>query len=255
MSRNLRYLILLIILLLVAGRETYNKWKIASWDETLTVQIFAVNADRRNSTADYISRLNDADFSAIEKFVNLQARNYDIDINVIEVGYGGELADIPPQPPEAGSALENIIWSLKFRFWTWFRETTIADEEADINLFVNYFDTDTTQSLRHSVGLRDARVALVNAFAERAYQGSNNVVITHELMHIFGASDKYGNANQPEHPAGFADPYQDPLYPQLRAEIMGGRIPLSPSKSKTPNSLSDVVINIFTASEIHWPVE
>lgn len=255
MNRNLRYLVLLLILLVVAGREIYNQWKIASWDKTLNVQIFAVNADNRNTTANYISRLSDANFSAIEKFINRQARNYAIDIDVIGVGYGGELADKPPQLPVAGSALENIIWSLKFRFWTWFRETTIADEEADINLFVNYFDTETTKSLGHSVGLRGGRIALINAFAERSYQGSNNVVITHELMHIFGASDKYGSNNQPAHPAGFADPYQDPLYPQLRAEIMGGRIPLSTSKSKTPNSLSDVIVNTFTASEIHWPVD
>ena len=254
-ARHIRYLILLLILLFVAVNAAYQKWKVASWDETLQVRIYAINADRSNATSTYISRLDIDDFAPIERFVNREASRYGIDIDAIEVSYAGELADIPPQVPVQGSALDNIIWSLKFRFWTWFRETETAVGDADINLFVNYFDTATRQSLQHSVGLRGGLIALINAFADNSYRGSNNVVITHELMHTFGASDKYGIGNQPLHPDGFADPYQDPLYPQARAEIMGGRIPLSPSQSKIPNSLADVLVNVFTASEIHWPVE
>lgn len=255
MNQKLRYLILLLILLLVAGREAYNKWRVASWDEPLVVQIYAINADNRNATHSYISGLGTKNYTAIERFINREARRYGIDIDVVQVSYGGELADIPPQAPVSGSVLDNIIWSLKFRFWAMIYEKPLQGKDADINLFVNYFDTATTKSLQHSVGLRGGLIGLINAFADRNYQGSNNVVITHELMHTFGASDKYGNGNQPLHPSGFADPYQDPLYPQLRAEIMGGRIPLNPSKSKVPNSLSDVVVNVFTAIEIHWPVE
>ena len=254
-ARHIRYLILLLILLFVAANAAYQKWKIASWDETLQVRIYAINADDRNATSKYVSQLSMRDFAPIEKFANNEARRYGIDIDAIKVSYGGELADIPPQVPVQGSALDNIIWSLKFRFWSWCRETETDDGDADINLFVNYFDTAARQALQHSVGLRGGLIALVNAFADKSYQGSNNFVITHELMHTFGASDKYGAGNQPVYPEGFADPYQDPVYPQSRAEIMGGRIPLAPSRSKIPNSLGEAVVNVFTASEIHWPVE
>ncbi len=254
-ARHIRYLVLLLILLFVAANAAYQKWKVASWDETLQVRIYAINADNRNATSIYVSQLGTRDFVPIEKFVNDQARRYGIDIDVIEVSYGGELADIPPQVPMRGSALDNIIWSLKFRFWSWFRETETDYGNADINLFVNYFDIAARQSLQHSVGLRGGLIALVNAFADKSYRGSNNFVITHELMHTFGASDKYGAGNQPAYPEGFADPYQDPLYPQSRAEIMGGRIPLSSSQSKIPGSLAEAVVNVFTASEIHWPVK
>ncbi|MCP4433311.1 MAG: hypothetical protein GY806_20235 [Gammaproteobacteria bacterium] len=255
MSRQLRYLILLLILVLVVGNETYLKWKVASWDESLQVRIYAINADNSNASNSYINRLRISDFVAIEKFVNREARRYGINIDAIRVSYGGELADVPPQPPVSGSAIDNIIWSLKFRFWAWFRETEDEHNDADINLYVNYFDVATRQSLQHSAGLRGGLIALINGFADRSYRGSNNVVITHELMHTFGASDKYGRGNQPVHPDGFADPFQDPLYPQTRAEIMGGRIPVNASKAKMPDSLSDVVVNVFTASEIHWPVK
>lgn len=254
-ARHIRYLVLLLILLFVAANAAYQQWKVASWDETLQVRIYAINADNRNTTSKYVSQLGIRDFAPIEKFVNDEAKRYGIDIDAIEVSYGGELADIPPPVPMQGSALDNIVWSLKFRFWSWFRETEADVGDADINLFVNYFDTAARQSLHHSVGLRGGLIALINAFADKSYRGSNNFVITHELMHTFGASDKYGAGNQPEYPEGFADPYQDPIYPQSRAEIMGGRIPLTPSRSKIPESLAEAVVNVFTASEIHWPVE
>jgi hypothetical protein len=71
-------------------------------------------------------------------------------------------------------------------------------------------------------------------------------------MHTLGASDKYSNHNLPVYPEGYAAPYRQPLYPQSRAEIMGGRIPLSEAQSRMPQSLNEVVIGIFTAEEINW---
>ena len=127
-------------------------------------------------------------------------------------------------------------------------------DEGDVELFVSYYDTETTQSLRHSVGLQGGLIGIINAFADDAYRGSNNVVITHELMHTLGARDKYGADNLPVFPEGYAGPFQTPRYPQIAAEIMGGRIALSPLKMKMPGSLSEVVIGAYTAVEINWPV-
>jgi hypothetical protein len=56
----------------------------------------------------------------------------------------------------------------------------------------------------------------------------------------------------PQHPRGYAEPWRDPLYPQLKAEIMGGRIPITASQAKMPESLSEVLISIYTAAEINW---
>ena len=71
----------------------------------------------------------------------------------------------------------------------------------------------------HSVGLPNGLVGLINAFADHGYTGSNNTVIVPELMHTFGATDKYQANNLPSHPRGYAEPYRQPLFPQIKAEI------------------------------------
>jgi len=255
MVKHLRYLILLLILLFVSVNEILNKTRSTSWENPLWVRIYAVNGDGRAATDRYIDSLTAQSFEMIEKFVNREARRYGFKTEVIDVAYNGRLQAGPPQPPSGQNLLENVWWSLKFRAWATYRGWSSDSEAGDIELFVSYYDTETTQSLRHSVGLQDGLIGIINAFADASYKGSNQVVITHELMHTLGATDKYTPGNLPIHPRGYAEPYRNPLYPQRKAEIMGGRIPLSVQDSKIPGSLIEVVIGIYTASEINWPVE
>ena len=51
-------------------------------------------------------------------------------------------------------------------------------------------------------------------------------------------------------PIGFADRDRDPRFPQEQAEIMGGRVPLSPEDAAIPRGLKHVVIGPETALEI-----
>ena len=96
-------------------------------------------------------------------------------------------------------------------------------------------------------------MGVVNAFAERGMKGSNNVVIAHELLHTLGATDKYSpDGNLPRFPEGFADPDALPLYPQQRAEIMAGRIPISETRAEIAAGMKQVVIGAKTAREISW---
>ena len=93
----------------------------------------------------------------------------------------------------------------------------------------------------------------MNLFASRKQSSSNKVVLVHELLHTFGAKDKYDfTTGQPLYPTGYANPEQQPRYPQQRAEIMGGYIALSESKSKTPEDLEDTMISRLTAQEMGW---
>ena len=83
--------------------------------------------------------------------------------------------------------------------------------------------------------------------------GSNAVVIAHELLHTVGASDKYDLATgAPLFPNGYADPQQQPLYPQAKTEIMAGRRPLSAGEAEMPRNLRHVIVGPATALEIHW---
>lgn len=90
------------------------------------------------------------------------------------------------------------------------------------------------------------------AFARREQNEQNNVVITHELLHTLGATDKYDVNGLPVFPDGFADPEQVPLYPQHAAEIMAGRIARSLDTAEIPQSLEYCLIGPETAAEINW---
>jgi hypothetical protein len=255
MRRNLRYLILLLILVFVVTNEALIKSRSTSWETPLWVRIYAVSGDDSAATENYIDSLTRHSFAAVEKLVNREARRYGIPIDAIEVEYNGRLQSGPPQPPAGQAVLGNVWWSLKFRAWAAHRAWNSDQDEGDVELFVTYYDIETTQSLRHSVGLEGGLIGIINAFADKSYSGSNQVVITHELMHTLGASDKYATNSIPLHPQGFAEPYLKPLYPQRRAEIMGGRIPLSAQQARMPESLAEVVVGIYTAAEINWPID
>ena len=96
-------------------------------------------------------------------------------------------------------------------------------------MFVLYHDPALTPTVPHSLGLAKGLIGVVYAFAAPQMNGSNNVVIAHELLHTVGATDKYRIADDaPRFPDGYGDPAQVPLYPQQRAELMAGRRMLTP---------------------------
>ena len=251
MRKHVRYLILLLILLFVALNEMALRLHTASWERPLEVHIYAISGDDRAASQRYVASLDSDDFKTMERFVNREARRYELPWEAIRVTYQPGLDSPPPQPPSGDNILENILWSLRFRAWAWRRQWG-GPGDADIALYVNYYDTATSQSLRHSVGLRGGFIGIINAFADPTYRGSNHVVIVHELMHTLGATDKYGADNLPRYPEGYAEPYRQPLLPQRLAEIMGGRIPLSTAEARMPRSLAEVTIGPITAAEIYW---
>ena len=92
---------------------------------------------------------------------------------------------------------------------------------------------------------------IVNGYTGRGYNGTNNVIIAHELLHTLGASDKYApETGLPVAPDGIAEPERSPLYPQRYAEIMGGRIPRSEREADIPGNLALARIGTLTAREI-----
>ncbi|MEM7561674.1 MAG: hypothetical protein AAF353_01360 [Pseudomonadota bacterium] len=121
MKKNLRYLILLLILLFVLLNETLTKFRVVSWERPLQVQIFAINGDARGATAKYIQSLDVGSFKKIQSFINAEAKRYGVQERAIEIGYKGLLNDNPPMAPSGRNIFENIFWSLKFRAWSFKR--------------------------------------------------------------------------------------------------------------------------------------
>jgi len=81
----------------------------------------------------------------------------------------------------------------------------------------------------------------------------HQIIIIHELLHIFGASDKYQLASgHPIFPDGFASPQKTPLYPQRFAEIMARAIPKNDTDYEIATHLRQTKIGTRTAQEIGW---
>lgn len=252
MARKIRYFVLLLVLFVVAVEAFLVKSRSTSWERPLWVHVYAINGDDSEASENYIRTLQRQDFKAIEEFINAEAKRWGISIEAVEILYGGILPERPHELPRHGSVLENIWWSLSFRYWAMLQSWQADNSFSDIDLYVNYYDVATNPSLAHSVGLQGGMIGIINGFADRSYQGSNHFVVAHELLHTLGARDRYGPDSLPVFPDGYAEPQRRPLYPQRLAEIMGGRIPQSPTEAVMPESLKQVMIGDLTAREINW---
>ncbi len=253
MLKRFRILILLGVLLVVGVTEWRAQARAVAWNETLYVGIFPLNPDGSEAVAQYISRLEDRHFDGMETFFAEEMERYGIaHEQALDIRVGQPIAELPPELSAQPNVLEIISWSLRLRWWAW-RNTPELALNPDIRLYVMYRDPQITERVAHSRGLQKGRLAVIHAFSGRDMHGTTSFVIAHELMHTLGATDKYDlGSGEPIWPEGYAMPDSDPVYPQKYAEIMGGRIPLSTTRSELPSSLWQAMVAERTAQEIGW---
>lgn len=250
MWKNIRVAILLVVLLVVAVNAYRDQNQ--DWNQPIHILLHPINADGLATTQQYIQQLQQDDFAEVKQYLAKNSQQYRGQSSYFIVQIGRELQQIPPKMAEQPSILNNILWSLKFRFYAWKQHQSV-DGSPSLTLYLNYYDPKQRRELKHSTALERGRIGSVNLFASPKQAAQNNVVLVHELLHGFGATDKYNlNNGEPIFPIGYAQADQQPLYPQTEAEIMGGRIPLSEHKSKMPNDLNETVISILTAREVGW---
>ena len=254
MFELLRKFSLLMLLFLVAMGTYLGAENSTDWREPLLVQVYPVNGDDRDFTNEYIDQLKEEDFDSIESFMLNQAERYDVLMDrPVVLLLGEQIYELPPSPGKQPGLFDVMWWSLKFRWWANDITADHVGPEADIRLFLVYFDPEHHPTLSHSVGIQQGLIGIVNVFATTNQAETNNFVIAHEMLHTLGATDKYDYAgNMPAFPDGYADPERYPLYPQPKAEIMGGRIPLSSNEAAIPEDLQQVVVGPATAEEIRW---
>ena len=121
----------------------------------------------------------------------------------------------------------------------------------DIQMFVLYQSLGAESESGISVGMRKGRYGIVRAYAREISDSTNLIVFTHEMLHVLGATDKYVlTTGEPIFPQGYAEPDKRPLFPQYKAEIMGGRTPINSFSSVMPESLDECKIGKLTAEEI-----
>ena len=252
MLKTLRITILLFILFMVAMGTWLTQLRSTDWNNSLWVKIYPINGDGSNASGDYIAGLGVDAFAGIEEFLAREVRRYGHAIErPVRIELGQPVNEQPPAVDENGSMLDIALWSLRMRWWV---SGVAGDQDRidpDVRIFVRYHSPERTLALENSVGLRKGMFGIVNAYSSRKHQGRNNVVIAHEFLHTLGATDKYDPATaMPLAPHGFAEPDRSPLFPQTKAELMGGRIPVSGDTAKVPPSLRHVVIGPLTAREI-----
>jgi hypothetical protein len=252
--RILRQLLLFTLMITIAGGSYLSRLRSTSWKEPLWVTVYPILGDDSPATRKYTDRLTVRYFEEIERFMEAETTRYGVDIErPVRVDVGELVTGLPPPPPATNNPVRIAYWSLKLRMWARSATENQPGPAPNIRLFLVYHDPEKRTKVPHSLGLQEGYIGVVHVFADRRMQGRNNVVIAHEMLHTLGATDKYAMSNNlPLHPEGYANPGQNPLYPQKRAEIMGGRIPLSRSKAVMPDSLETVIAGTRTAAEIRW---
>jgi hypothetical protein len=254
MFRYLRIAILLTILVIVAGNQWLTGHRLSSWEKPLWITIYPVLADPDPGVRRYAESLGVDSFQETGNFLRQQAARYDHQLTGAAIFQVAQpLTSLPPALPHEDSGFKVALWSLEMRWWTWRNGSQAGLAPDDIKMFVLYQQADPNGPLERSVGVKNGSYGLVNAVASPQMSARNRIIITHELLHVLGASDKYDPySGQPIAPDGLANPQQTPLYPQERAEIMGGRIAISAYRWRYPSSLANCVIGAGTAAEIGW---
>ncbi len=244
----------MIVLVIVAGRTWLDRVETQSWKSPLWVGIYPLNADNSPSAQAYIADLSPGDFAAIETFFEREAHRFGVALDEpVHIELYPQGKELPPQLQQGAGPLSVMWWSLRMRWFALHASKVPGRTPSRIRIFVLYHDPSSLQTVPDSHGLQKGLMGVVHAFATRSMTGMNNIVIAHEFLHTLGATDKYDFATgAPLFPSGFADPDQEPRFPQQRAEIMAGRRALSPRDFEMPASLRDVVVGAVTADEIRW---
>ena len=252
--RGIRITILLLILAMVSLSTWLGIARTTDWDHPLWVVVYPMNGDGSPQSRNIISRLDVADFNPVVEFIQRESARYGVALaRPMTIDLAPEVTTPPPPTPAwDDNPLSIAWWSLKMRYWSW-RTDTYRGPEPDIRLYAEYHNSGENGVLDTSFGLQKSRISVIRQFTSRRMARKNRVIVAHELLHTLGASDKYDLGTLPvTWPEGYAEAGKSPLYPQKKAEIMGGRIPVSASEFVMPASLEQCIVGPETALEIGW---
>jgi len=254
MWRTTRLVILSGILFFVAVGAWLDQHRTTSWEYTVRVGAFPASGDGSKAANAYIAALDETQLQPVSDFVTREAHRYGVAVEVpLEIKLYPPLAHAPPSLDADAGIFGRLLWSLRLRFYRSRVISTISRAPPTIALFLVYHDPVLAPVLPHSVGLQRGLMGVVHLFATRSQDDQNAIVMAHELLHTFGASDKYAGTNDaPAFPDGYAEPYRVPRFPQRYAEIMAGRLALAADRQEMPEDLSQTLVGPATAREIGW---
>jgi hypothetical protein len=245
---------ILIFIFSFFGANTYLDLN-PKWDKPIYIVLHPVNPSNSEKVKTYINGLKQSQFDEISKYMSDYATKYygkRVSINYV-LANPMENAPLDVTEEQASTILGVLTWTLQFRLYAMLN---LKKEDIGVDgvIYLNYAHDDRA-TLNRSTALQRGRVALVNVHANPEDDRQTNMIIAHESLHLFGAQDRYDPYyGSPIFPEGYADPKQIPLYPQKRAEIMGGYIPMNERDFLVPDNLDSVIILQQTAKEVGWLV-
>lgn len=254
MFKIIRILVLLVVLASVWGTYRMQQTVAKNWSGVITIKVIPVIADNSLNTRSFVKSLRLEDFQEVAYYLKQNAKKHKVDLsNVINLELEAPTGSTPPNLPSADAGrLALIAWSLRLRWWAW-KNKPKGHRDYHVRLFMLYQSPAKGVKLAHSTGIRNGLIGLINARAYRPNKRFHNVVLTHELLHIFGASDKYDmSTGEPMYPHGYVSPNSKPRWPQKYAEIMGRARALSSDEYEVAERLSHTRIADLTAREIGW---
>jgi hypothetical protein len=250
--RLFRIVLLLSVLFVIVVGTWMTERRLAEWERPILVTVYPIAADGSAVSRQFVEEMDASYFDDINRFFAREARPYGFTVTpAFRFQVSEPLDELPPPIPGLFETVPIAIWSLKMRWWAWMRDWRDGLVSGDIQMFLLFQDAERDGEVNISVGMRKGRYGIVKAYADPELRNRNLIIFTHEMLHVLGATDKYVlSTREPVFPEGYADPRQNPLFPQTRAEIMGGRIPLSATRSTVPESLAQCRIGQVTAEEI-----
>jgi len=160
----------------------------------------------------------------------------------------------PPADPDA-TLLD--LARHAYEQWRWTHAVDVGsnlparDFDSRIYLFVRA-PRDSAKSLVEGSSELGGRVGVA-----RIELGASTVdlalfVVTHELFHTLGASDKYDANGRALIPEGLVETERVPLYPQRYVEVMTRNLVVAAGSERPPDSLAELGVGTITAREIGW---
>lgn len=161
---------------------------------------------------------------------------------------------VPPLAPVAPSIFDALTFSLSLGKFARTCDAAVGLEGSyDGKIYVRLSAPQSTERAFVEGSSEDGGVIAVTNIELGEHSADFGLfVISHELMHLLGARDRYAPDGTTLIPEGLGEPDQDPLYPQLTAEIMAhGRV-LAPGREVAPGHLDELRVGASTAREIGW---
>ncbi len=233
----------------IRSRRARTEWQRPVEVAVDVVELGAVNAHAVNALR--------ARFPALEARLAAEYHRYGGRMGrpIVFTIFGPVRVDRPP-PPDPDSTLTSLARHA-YDQWLWTRAVDRVSElparHFDSRIYVlareprdsarNWVEGSSEQGGRVGV----ARIDLDTSMVDLAM-----FVVTHELFHTLGASDKYDAAGRAVIPDGLVEPNRVPLYPQRYAEVMTRNRVTAPGVERPPESLSELGVGLGTAREIGW---